>query len=143
MSNKFTEQQIQDSVKAFELAMRQGSEAGIQHSFNMGATWEDEPEGGNAFDFAEALHRIKPAPPTPKLRAWRPEEVPVGALVRTKGKPDMGRWLIINLTSAGITTAGNQQSSSALQTRSEQWYLETCEHSINGGKTWLPCGVLE
>lgn len=76
----------------------------------------------------------------PKLRPWRPEEVPVGALIRSGRLPN-GRAIItyvdgnqiVDSTPNGI---GRNQYSTGLA-------LRKFEHSIDGGKTWLPCGVRE
>jgi hypothetical protein len=68
-------------------------------------------------------YRIKP---TPVLRPWTADEVPVGGQIRNKAIPEY-RWLI--------------DRTADLTVRNE--WLERHEHSIDGGKTWLPCGVVE
>jgi len=80
----------------------------------------------------------RPAP-TPKLRPWKPEEVPVGALTKTLGKGNEFRWLIVASCSDGVTHCGG----TACRSDSVQYMLERCEHSTDGGKTWKPCGVME
>ena len=69
--------------------------------------------------------RIKP---TAKLRPWTADEVPLGAWMRAKD-PNYGnrRSLMCGTYDEG--------------TRST--WLSTSEHSTDGGKTWLPCGVVE
>ncbi len=88
--------------------------------------------------------RIKP---TPTIRPWRPEEVPVGALIR----PKMGGW-----TPRVILYYGKVSSNSSMYVcypfvdtftppfsgDSLGGCLENREHSLDHGKTWLPCGVL-
>lgn len=69
-------------------------------------------------------YRIKP---TAKLRPWTADEVPLGAQVRSKSYHPDHRSL--------ITTSGNS-------IHREGW-LNGYEHSTDGGKTWLPCGVME
>jgi hypothetical protein len=69
------------------------------------------------------MYRIKP---TATLRPWTADEVPLGAQVRKQSDPT-SRWL--------IHTSGNND------TRKD--WLADHEHSIDGGKTWLPCGVME
>ncbi len=79
--------------------------------------------------------RIKPEP---KLRAWAPGEVAVGAQIRVKGT--ISRGLIIGAgTNGGVffSSDGGQRK----KTREEA--LEFYEHSTDGGKTWLPCGISE
>ena len=67
--------------------------------------------------------RIKP---TAKLRPWTADEVPLGAWMRFKLIPSE-RYLI---------------TQSTLSLPLQQWFQDR-EHSIDGGKTWLPCGVVE
>jgi hypothetical protein len=69
-------------------------------------------------------YRIKP---TATLRPWTADEVPLGAQVRSKSYHPDHRSL--------ITTSGSSM-------HREGW-LNGYEHSTDGGKTWLPCGVLE
>jgi hypothetical protein len=69
-------------------------------------------------------YRIKP---TATLRPWTADEVPLGAQVRSKSYHPDHRSL--------ITTSGNP-------IHREGW-LNGYEHSTDGGKTWLPCGVVE
>lgn len=61
----------------------------------------------------------------PKLRPWKPDEVPLGAWMRDK--QSLRRYLII---------------SDGLEDGHADW-LSNYEHSTDGGKTWLPCGVLK
>ena len=68
-------------------------------------------------------YRIKP---TAKLRPWTADEVPLGSIMRSKRKPE-DRMLIHWVSS---------------QCDREMW-LDKNEHSTDGGKTWLPCGVVE
>ena len=67
-------------------------------------------------------YRIKP---TATLRPWTADEVPLGAWMRSKGLE--GRCIIV-----------------ATETSDDRAYwLNAREHSTDGGKTWLPCGVME
>lgn len=75
----------------------------------------------------------------PKITPWNFGDVPVGAVLRTKGTGDPFRWMIVAVCSDGITTCGGTE----VRTRSAKFLFETCEHSTDGGKTWLPCGVLK
>jgi len=63
--------------------------------------------------------------PTPVLRPWTADEVPLGSIMRTKGLE--GRCIIID------TETSDDRS----------YWLHAREHSIDNGKTWLPCGVME
>lgn len=68
-------------------------------------------------------YRIKP---TAVLRPWTADEVPLGAWMRSKHNPQ-DRMLIQWVSS---------------QADRELW-LGKNEHSTDGGKNWLPCGVVE
>ena len=68
-------------------------------------------------------YRIKP---TPVLRPWTADEVPLGAWGRNPQYPKT-RWLIDRTSS---------------EENRKDW-CEKYEHSTDGGKTWLPCGVVE
>jgi hypothetical protein len=69
------------------------------------------------------MYRIKP---TPVLRPWTADEVPLGMQARNREYPKT-RWLIDRTSS---------------EENRKDW-CEKYEHSIDGGKTWLPCGVME
>jgi len=73
-----------------------------------------------SWDWDEFDYRVKPEP---KLRPWTEDEVPLGSQLRYKG--DTSRSLL------GITATDEIR---------KEW-LEEREYSIDGGKTWLPCGV--
>jgi hypothetical protein len=64
--------------------------------------------------------------PDPTYRPWTADEVPLGAWMRSKRNPQ-DRMLIHWVSS---------------QCDREMW-LDKNEHSTDGGKTWLPCGVVE
>ena len=71
----------------------------------------------------DTKYRIKP---TYVLRPWTADDVPLGAWIRFKKAP-YDRHLL------GWVSG---------QADRELW-LEEREHSTDGGKTWLPCGVVE
>ena len=76
------------------------------------------------WNWAYCTFRIKP---TATFRPWTADEVPLGAQVRSKTYHPDYRSL--------ITTSGNP-------IHRESW-LNGYEHSTDGGKNWLPCGVGE
>ena len=92
------------------------------------------------FDMPLEDYRIKPEP---KFRPWKPEEVPVGALIRfmTVGNTIVGQYLIIASDFAGIVYS-NTESKPVLQ-KTGLANIMNYEHSLDHGKTWLPCGVME
>lgn len=69
------------------------------------------------------VYRIKPAK---TLRPWTADEVPVGGQIRSKANT-IYRFLIDQTANAAVR---------------EDW-LKGYEHSLDGGKTWKPCGVEE
>lgn len=97
--------------------------------------------------------RVKPVGKT--LRPWRPEEVPVGALLRQKNTPS--RQVVILQVSKSVSIAGAAVilSSPLMNERDHHYFLEDlftyhgghngdrCEYSTDQGKTWKPCGVEE
>ena len=76
-----------------------------------------------AWNFISYTYRIKP---TATLRPWTADEVPLGAWMRTGANGEY-RWLI---------------DCSGHNIKRKEW-LEECEHSTDGGKTWKECGVYE
>jgi hypothetical protein len=75
------------------------------------------------WNWDDTKYRIKP---TATLRPWTADEVPLGAWALEKTNRER-RWLIIDVH--------DQEFRSDL--------LKLYEHSTDGGKTWLPCGVVE
>jgi hypothetical protein len=84
------------------------------------AVTTDSPSWNWANDIS--AYRIKP---TPVLRPWTADEVPLGAQMRRK--TDRHRFLIGSVANDG----------------SRKEWLEHNEHSTDGGKTWKECGVME
>lgn len=74
------------------------------------------------WNFEHYEYRIKP---TPVFRPWTADEVPLGAWMRSKGL--YGRQIITHTA----------------EQKDREWWLKASEHSTDGGKTWLPCGVVE
>ena len=83
----------------------------------------DTTNNNPSWNWMDCIFRIKH---TPVLRPWTADEVPLGAWMRSKHNPQ-DRMLIHWVNS---------------QADRELW-LGKNEHSTDGGKTWLPCGVVE
>lgn len=106
--------------------------------------WENDPNWhtvGQEFEFLEGMAiRIKPIP---KLRPWKPEEVPVGAILRDNnvkfGEP--AKVLIIAVRGAWVHFMNPQNAK--LDEKLCDEFNPNWEHSLDHGKTWLPCGVKE
>jgi hypothetical protein len=78
-------------------------------------------------------------PAEPKLRAWKPEEVPLGCWFICE-KTDM-RFAAAVVSDIGVLM-GSQYNGNQSWHKFE-YLLASFKHSIDGGKTWHPCGVLE
>lgn len=80
------------------------------------------------------LFRIRPKP---RLRPWKPEEVPVGALIRLRNRETINSWLIVGFSAdtgrIAFGTSGDREIGD----------LADIEHSTDGGRSWKPCGVEE
>jgi len=94
----------------------------------------------HSYDLDVNNYRIKP---TPTLRPWRPEEVPVGAIVRDPKYNSV--WLITALweqhKGSGdyrVFLNGGNYEGHKLEYFTDDKMLYSPDH----GKTWLPCGVV-
>jgi hypothetical protein len=114
-----TREQTKEAIRVMQ-AFVDGKEVVSQFVTSPQAT--DNPSWNWVNDIS--AYRIKP---TPVLRPWTADEVPLGCQLRSKSYHPDHRSLIIQ--------SGN------CMTR-EGW-LNQYEHSIDGGKNWLPCGVME
>lgn len=81
-----------------------------------------------------ARYRIRPKP---TLRPWKPEEVPVGALIRLRNRKTIHSWLIVGFSSETNFLSFGQARDRSIRD------LAGYEHSLDGGATWKPCGVEE
>lgn len=78
-------------------------------------------------------YRIRPEP---KLRPWKMDEVPVGALV--KGKTTGSVWML-----CGASADGNYYVSSSDQPFSPELLFHNYEWRYHHETEWKPCGVKE
>lgn len=99
---------------------------------DINTNWFTDADAANNWQF-----RIKP---TPQYRPWKPEEVPVGALLRFKNST-YPRYTLCGQYSTGEPTL-SYPSIEHVPISFEQ-YLESWEYSLDHGKTWLTCGVSE
>lgn len=109
--------------------------------FHSAEGWKTDTD----FNFAHfALHpenyRIKPEP---QLREWKPEEVPVGKMIRNL------HWVHGSWGPSAILSSSPRGIQFLDQTKDKtptlfplDWVRDNCKWSEDG-KTWLPCGVLE
>lgn len=90
------------------------------------------------WDWVTCDYRIKAQP---KLRPWKPEEVPLPCVLRPSGN-SAARWLALSASSSGVSSANcHHHGDTAVATFDV--LLRFNEHSTDGGKTWKPCGVIE
>jgi hypothetical protein len=73
--------------------------------------------------------------PQPKLRPWKPGEVPLGAWFRHDGTPQSVQ-IIVAVMDVGFRNFCNFYSFDSV-------LAGDYSYSADAGKTWLPCGILE
>lgn len=83
------------------------------------------------------IFRLAPEPPAKRFRPWTPEEVPIGALIRFAPVVTSHCWMITGWNLASFFTSNSAMG----PVRFEEAEGKGCQHSIDNGKTWLPCGV--
>jgi hypothetical protein len=123
--SKFTEQQIRDSVFAYESILR--NQHGSAQTSSDGKNWYDASGAGFS------LVRLKPEP---KLRPWKPWEVPLGLWIKSKHDGTIFCF-VCKVSDAGMMLSENEYS------HPFEYALENWLHSTDNSKTWLPCGVME
>ncbi len=78
-------------------------------------------------------------PEPKKLRPWRPEEVPMPCVLRTKnGKT---RWQILSVSDYGVGSSDSGSDAGVTIISGFDVLLECNEYSTDGCVTWHPCGV--
>lgn len=132
---QLTKEQIEQNVAAYRHACETGKIEGIEWE-NCFSEWKEKSDW--LFGFS-TLYRLKPKP---KLRAWKLEEVPIGALVKGLDENDNSwRSMIVAVDNGYIFLGGYTSTHSRNATF--EGALEKWTHSIDHGKTWHPCGVME
>lgn len=111
-------------------AYADGATIQLKGHFELSWFTHDSPNFDSDYNY-----RIKPEP---KLRPWKPDEVPVGALIRIKNS----NWLTI-ISGRNKHEISTPTLSGPNECHSLDYALRHLEHSTDGGKTWLPCGVEE
>ena len=125
------------------LAWAQGKRVEAADAGGMGEFYSIGPVGSkngrlNPLVFNGDGHRFRLAPETPakKFRQWTPGEVPVGARFRFNNTGSH-QWIITGWNAAVIHVSNPARNSIPMGLA----LSENCEHSLDNGKTWLPCGV--
>lgn len=127
------------NIKEMNQIMEWHQQGKLQYRLSATNDWQDYNEGQSPFIWYPkdcfSNYRIKPEP---TLRAWRPEEVPVGALIRGECKTNL-YWkehLITGRFGAWVYFANEERTT-------EYLLNQDYTYSLDHGKTWLPCGVME
>jgi hypothetical protein len=121
-----TREQTKEAIRVMQ-AFVDGKEVEVLYPFTQ-AQIATTP----AWNWDANKYRIKP---TANLRPWTVDEVPLGCILKTKSTNSV--WLLIGRNNVGeILIAGDNY-------QSPEWLLREYEHSTDGGKNWLPCGVVE
>ncbi len=130
------------------LAWAQGKRVEARPSFRDGGPWDTiSPVGHkdssrwpasilNDEDVAYKF-RLAPEPPAKKWRPWTPEEVPLDAWFKAENGIGFklsyaDLWTVIDSPTVANANGSHMDLGSILKL----W-----KHSIDNGKTWLPCGV--
>lgn len=122
------------NIEEMNQVMKWLHEGTLQYKIGQ-SNWIDFSENSPSIWYPKDDFKIYRRKPTPTLRPWRPEEVPVGALIRNKQRnAEHNRYLIIAVYGDYIAAGqGMYEHLNAL--------FNNSEHSRDHGKTWLPCGV--
>ena len=134
----------EEARKAAEVMLAYADGKEIEFKTNHKDGWSSLSSNNKVlFNWFVCNYRIKSAKSEPKLRPWKPEEVPVGAWIRAKNEATIKYnyfTTIIGVTSTDIVMA---EETFEDMFDSFEKALTTSEYSIDKGKTWHPCGVLE
>lgn len=121
-----TLEQTKEAIRVMQ-AFVDGKE--VQSVSRTGTFWTSNKSP--SWNWADEDFQIKP---TKTLRPWTWDEVPIGAWIRSK--KHSWKSLIIAVRPDGTFEISDRRIS-------PESALDENEHSLDGGKTWLPCGVVE
>lgn len=111
----------------------------VQHRHIRGDLWKDwELKERPSFWDPEREWRIKPEPPQPKYRVWKPEEVPVGAVIRPRNERGHS-WIIAGYSCNNGTIAIGQASERTVNEFLTRDFEYKWPHEDD--TKWRPCGV--
>lgn len=112
----------------------------IQYKSKVNGSWTDCSDCYDWFIRDEIEFRDFRIKPTPTFRPWTPKEVPVGALIRYVSWYKEVKAMILSCNNEGITCL--DCSGDGIRVNYSELRL-LYVHSLDHGKTWLPCGVEE
>lgn len=111
----------------------------IQYCKKEWGRWVDCAPHSRVWFDGTVEYRIKPER---TLRPWKPEEVPVGCLLRD----EWGKAVLTHTEGIGDMLCICAPDTSSTEPW-RKWYvvqahdIPSLMHSLDGGKTWKPCGV--
>ena len=100
--------------------------------------WEDIKSDADCYAFTNPIDRYR-IKPEPSLRAWKPEEVPVGCQLRGPCWTKAVRSSVVSVNGDGVGVPLDDGNSRRMSFDE----LLSMEHSTDGGNTWKPCGIVE
>lgn len=130
---------LEEQAEAFKTLLR-GKKDEVQW-FNPNNGWQSWPMDWSYVNFVAAS---KESPirrkPQPKLRPWKPEEVPPHCLIRHPNWPKGNFNRIIEAINDKVwmTSLGCLK-----EYHNSELIAQGFVHSIDNGASWLPCGVEE
>lgn len=129
---------LSEASKYLPLIQAAAEGKAIQYKSKIDGSWIDKTRlDDDEWPNPDYEYRIKPEP---KLRPWKPEEVPVGAWIRSASRLSENACALICSRGNGGIGSFSFQEIVAIQFEEA---LHDCEYSIDGGKTWLKCGIEE
>lgn len=133
-----TPEEIEQTVAGFR-AWLEGKPA----QFRYFDAWQDiSKECGELMLRRTGDGRLRPKP-TPRLRPWLVDEVPTTAVFRTSDQVT-GFFSPSSVGEKGVWFVGEDGFGGASIVKASMTdLLHLYKHSTDGGKAWLPCGVLE
>lgn len=96
-------------------------------------------EDGSFIGARQSQSDIINIPAAPKLRPWRPEEVPLNAAFKFKESGTITVGFNLRFERNEIQLCNDKIH----QSRTFQELMDGWDHSTDGGVTWKPCGVEE
>lgn len=113
--------------------------AGFVSGTNNGETITKHTYNGNFYyDGNDSKLDLVPQPTLKQWRAWKPEEVPLGAMIRRPASMTNWRGIIKGVWNNCVYVGGTQEFMI-----DQMLVIPSLEHSTDSGKSWHPCGVLE
>jgi hypothetical protein len=130
-----TKEQTIEAIRVMQ-AFVDGKEVKVKGML-AGSAWI--PAGAPCWNWQMMEYRIKP---TPVLRPWTADEVPIDCWLRTHQGDNRYKWKPVTIQPLGVITVPVDIGHS-LKLHTWEFLSKNCEHSTDKGVTWLPCGVME